>query len=185
MTNMIFASGCSSPIPMELNDRRFAELDSSLNRLLKYGAAMPDMQRRVHGIVNKAVFARKKHRAFLVSQAGVKAFYQSVGRPFSVGNFPKNQRGFRVVGSCVGGKRIKRLLSGWRQKGFILPHFANAQRGEDVAASKYGVQGDVGRISDVYGHKKAFDHGCAPIVVDGAKTAREIWQMLYGVEAGF
>jgi len=151
----------------------------SLNTIV----AVSDMQRGIHGVVNKAVLADKKHRAFRVSQGGIKAFYQSVSRPFGVGNRPENQGRLRAVGACVGGKRIKRLLAGWRQKGFALLDVANAKGCDDVAAFKNGVQGDVSVAVDLDGHKKAFDHGCAPVVVEGSRTARSIWRALYVASA--
>ncbi len=148
---------------------------------LKTRSAVPNMQRRVHRIVNKTVFAYKKYRAFWVTQGGIKPFYQSVGRPFGVGNFPKKYGRVGVVGGYVGGKRFKRLLSGWRQERFAVSDFANTQRGNDVAAFKYCVQGDIGHAVDLDGREEAFDHGFTPVVVEGPGTALAIYRALQSV----
>lgn len=139
------------------------------------------MQRRVHGIVNCAVFAYKKHRAFWVTQGGIKPFYQSVGRPFGIGYLPEQRGRVRVVDGCIGSKRFKRLLSGWRQERFPVSDFANTQRGNDVAAFKYCVQGDIGNAVDLDGREEAFDHDFTPVVVEGQKTALAIYRALQSV----
>ena len=150
-----------------------------MSKSLNTRCAMPHLQRSIHRIVNKTVFAHKKHRAFWVSQSGVKPFYQSVGRSFGIGNLPKKQRCFRSVGAGVGQQRIQRLLSGMRQKHLFVSNVTDTQGGDDMAVLKYSVQGNVSRAADLNRHEKTFNHGDVPIVVEGPKTARAIWQMLY------